>query len=146
MNQTDRLERDLTAWFVETRRATDARLRRRHPPAGRPHAAAAALDLPRKVASHERHHARAGGPSGRSHGGRSVSSSPCSCSVVVAAVYVGGQRRVPAPFGPAANGSIAIVTTPPGYESRNPLRHEPFGDILAVDPATDVPRRRSSVA
>ena len=50
-------------------------------------------------------------------------------------LYAGSQRHVPAPFGPAENGRIAVVLTPPGYENQSGY-HEPFGDILTVDPAT----------
>ena len=50
-------------------------------------------------------------------------------------LYAGGQRRVPAPFGPAANGSIAYVKTEVSYENLTGYR-EPFGDIVAVNPAT----------
>ena len=51
------------------------------------------------------------------------------------AVYVGTQRRVPPPFGLAANGSIAYVKTDASYENQTGY-HEPFGDILAVEPVT----------
>ncbi len=55
--------------------------------------------------------------------------------LLAAVVYVGSQRHVPAPFGPAVNGRIAFVLTPPGYGNRSSY-HEPFGDILTVDPTT----------
>ena len=57
--------------------------------------------------------------------------------LLAAVLYVGGQRHVPAPFGPAVNGRIAFVLTPPGYENRSGY-HEPFGDIVTVDPSTGV--------
>ena len=53
----------------------------------------------------------------------------------VIAALVGSQRHVPAPFGPAVNGSVAFVRPGPGYENQSGY-HEPFGDIVAVDPAT----------
>jgi len=53
----------------------------------------------------------------------------------IVAVYVGTQRRLPSPFGLAANGSIAYVQTGPVYENKTEY-HEPFGDIVTVDPAT----------
>ena len=46
-------------------------------------------------------------------------------ALLAAAVYVGSQRRVPPPFGPAANGSIVATVG---------------GDLVAHDPATGVSR------
>jgi Tol biopolymer transport system component len=55
---------------------------------------------------------------------------------LAAAVYVSGQRHVPAPYGPATNGSIALVARPAPPADPPTRWVEPYGDILAVDPAT----------
>ena len=55
---------------------------------------------------------------------------------VAAALYIGSQRRLPAPFGPAANGLIvyAVPADPTWIENEDFAR--PLGDIYTVNPAT----------
>jgi Tol biopolymer transport system component len=135
MTATERLERDLSEWFAETAAPqtpdyTDDILRRAARVRQRPRWLFAERWLPMSVISMGRQALRP--VPWRTVG---LLAALLLLLVVVATAYVGGQRRVPAPFGPATNGSIAIVTTPPGYENTTDY-NEPFGDILAVDPTT----------
>ena len=55
---------------------------------------------------------------------------------VGAALFVGSQRRLPAPFGPAANGLIVYAApTDPSWMD-TPDFQRPQGDIFTVDPST----------
>jgi Tol biopolymer transport system component len=55
---------------------------------------------------------------------------------VAAAVYLGSQRRVPAPFGPADNGLVVYVAPDnPSWVSQSDFVR-PLGDILTVNPDT----------
>ena len=58
MTTNDRLEQELTAWFIDTGDADGHRRRGRHPPADRWHAPATSLDLHRKVDPDACNHAR----------------------------------------------------------------------------------------
>jgi Tol biopolymer transport system component len=57
-------------------------------------------------------------------------------AVAAATLYVGTQRRLPAPFGPAQNGVIvyAAPTDPTWMDTHDYQR--PQGDILTIDPVT----------
>ena len=55
---------------------------------------------------------------------------------VGAALFVGSQRRLPAPFGPAANGLIVYAApTDPAWMDKSDYQR-PIGDITIVDPVT----------
>ena len=55
---------------------------------------------------------------------------------VGATVLVASQRRLPAPFGPAANGLIVYAApTDPSWMGKSDYQR-PQGDILTVDPVT----------
>ena len=55
---------------------------------------------------------------------------------VGAALFVGSQRRLPAPFGPAANGLIVYAApTDPSWMGKSDYQR-PIGDIMTVDPIT----------
>ena len=125
MNQTDRLERDLTAWFVETAapRTPDFLDDILAQTAGANQRAAWTFPerwLPMSVTT---------------LGRRTLAPVPWRTLGIVAvialltlatlAVVIGSQRRVPAPFGPAGNGLVAV---------------EQAGDIVVLDPTTGSPR------
>ena len=102
------------------RGAADARLLRRHPRPGRPHAAATGLDLPRKVAPHVRRLRSAGDRAARPVARRRRRRPPAHRPRRAASRCIAGsrQRRVPAPFGPAENGA---------HRLRRPARRDPVG-------------------
>ena len=119
MNANDRLERDLIEWFADTAapRTPDytpdillraARVRQR------PRWTFLERWLPMSVTT-----------LGRGIAGavpwRTVGLITVLALLVLLAVglYAGSQRHVPAPFGPAENGRIAVVLTPPGYENQS---------------------------
>ena len=55
---------------------------------------------------------------------------------VGAALFVGSQRRLPAPFGPAANGVIVYAApTDPSWVDTTDFQR-PMGDIFTFDPST----------
>ena len=57
-------------------------------------------------------------------------------AVAAATLYVGSQRRLPAPFGPAANGLIVYAApTDPSWVDKTDYQR-PQGDILTIDPVT----------
>jgi Tol biopolymer transport system component len=57
-------------------------------------------------------------------------------AIAAATLYVGSQRRLPAPFGPAANGLIVYATpTDPSWVDKTDYQR-PQGDILTIDPVT----------
>src|SRR5262245_13308399 len=61
--------------------------------------------------------------------------------VAGALLLAGSQQRVPAPFGPAANGLVAYVTYVHDNASQAPLEFtQPYGDIVVRDPVTGVER------
>ena len=60
--------------------------------------------------------------------------------VVGATLLVASQRRLPAPFGPAANGLIVYAApTDPSWVD-TPDFQRPQGDIFTVDPSTGTPQ------
>lgn len=135
MTARDRLERDLAAWFVETAapRTPDYTvdiLRQTAPMRQRPRWTFPERWLPMGVTT-------LGRQALRPVPWRTVGLLAALLLLlgVAVALYAGSQRRVPPPFGPATNGRIAFVQTPPGYENTSGY-HEPFGDIVVVDPST----------
>jgi Tol biopolymer transport system component len=57
-------------------------------------------------------------------------------AIAAATLYVGSQRRLPAPFGPAANGLIVYAApTDPSWVDKTDYQR-PQGDILTIDPET----------
>ena len=136
MSANDRLERDLAAWLAETAAPqtpsyTPDILRRAATMRQRPRWSFSERWLPMSVTT---------------LGRRALRPVPWRTVVLlaalflllaVAALYVGGQRRVPPPFGPAENGRIAMVRTEIATPNRTGYS-ESFGDILLVDPATGV--------
>ena len=57
-------------------------------------------------------------------------------AIAAATLYVGSQRRLPAPFGPAQNGVIVYAApTDPSWVDKTDYQR-PQGDILTVNPAT----------
>ncbi len=122
MNSTDRLEHDLTAWFGETAVPrtpdyTDDILRQTARSRQRPRWTFPERWLPMSVIT-------LGRVARRPVPWRAVGLLVVLALLlaIVAAVYVGSQRRaVPPPFGPAANGLVA---------------YSKDGDIYTVDPAT----------
>ena len=137
MNTNDRLERDLIAWFAETAAprtpdyTPDIVLRAAHV-RQRPRWTFLERWLPMSVTTLGRGTVRA-------VPWRTLALITVLALLLLLAVglYAGSQRHVPAPFGPAENGRIAYVVTPPVYENQSGY-HEPFGDIVTVDPATGV--------
>jgi len=134
MNPSDRLERDLVTWFADSAAPrvpdyrddivrTAARVRQR------PRWTFPERWLPMRVTALRREVAPV---PWRTIG---LLAALLLLLLIAAAVFVGGQHRVPAPFGPAANGTIASVQPATAIDSTNSY-HEPFGDILAVDPTT----------
>jgi hypothetical protein len=135
MTATDRLERDLAEWFGETAAPrtpdwTDDILRQTAPMRQRPRWTFPERWLPMSVTTLGKQALRPA-PWG------TIALLAALILLIVAAVvlYAGSQRRVPPPFGPAENGSIAFVKPPDGYSAVNEYV-EPFGDIQAVDPVT----------
>ncbi len=130
MSATDRLERDLTAWFGETAVPrtpdyTDDILRQAARTRQRPRWSFPERWLPMSVITLGR--VTRGPVPWRTVG---LLVALALLLAVAAAVYVGSnQRRVPAPFGAAANGLVA---------------YSKDGDIYTVDPATGA--RRAIVA
>ena len=125
MSTTDRLERDLTAWFGETAAPrtpdyTDDILRQTARSRQRPRWTFPERWLPMSVITFGRVTLRP--VPWRTVGLLVVLA---LLLAVAAAVYVGSQRRVPAPFGPAANGLVA---------------YSKDGDIFTVDPTTGLRR------
>jgi Tol biopolymer transport system component len=60
-------------------------------------------------------------------------------AIAAATLYVGSQRRLPPPFGPAANGLIVYAApTDPAWVDKTDYQR-PQGDILMIDPATNAP-------
>ena len=121
MSATDRLERDLTAWFVETAAPrtpdyTDDILRQTARSRQRPRWTFPERWLPVSVIT-----LRPGDPADRSVGTVGLLVVLALLLAVATGVYVGGQKRVPAPFGEAANGLVAYSNG---------------GDIYTVDPTT----------
>ena len=57
---------------------------------------------------------------------------------VGAALFVGSQRRLPAPFGPAANGLIVYAAPTDASWADTPAFQRPQGDIFTVDPSTGI--------
>jgi len=121
MSATDRLERDLTAWFGETAAPrtpdfTDDILRQTDGMRQRPRWTFPERWLPMSVIT-------LGRAARRPVPWRAVGLLVVLVLLlaVLAAVYVGGQRRLPPPFGPAANGLVA---------------YSKDGDIYTVNPAT----------
>jgi Tol biopolymer transport system component len=57
-------------------------------------------------------------------------------AIAAATLYVGSQRRLPPPFGPAANGMIVFVAPTNSAWVDMGDYQRPMGDILTVDPAT----------
>ena len=135
MTATERLERDLSEWFAETAAPrtpdyTDDILRRAARVRQRPRWLFPERWLPMSVISMGRQALRP--VPWRTVG---LLAALLLLLVVAVSVYVGGQRRVPAPFGLAGNGSIVMVTTALPYDNTTGY-HEPFGEIVTVDPAT----------
>ena len=125
MSATDRLERDLTAWFGETAAPrtpdyTDDILRQTARMRQRPRWTFLERWLPMSVMTLGRS-ARRPVPL-RAIG---LLIALAMLLALAAALYAGSQRRVPPPFGPAGNGLVAY--------SKN-------GDIYTVDPATGARR------
>src|SRR6478672_9311846 len=125
MNTTDRLERDLTAWFGETAVPrtpdfTDDILRQTGRMRQRPRWTFLERWLPVSVIT-------LGRAARRPVPFRAVGLliALALLLAVAAALYAGSQRRVPQPFGPAANGLVA---------------YSKDGDIYTVDPATGARR------
>jgi hypothetical protein len=119
MKQFDRLERELTAWFVEaaappTPDYTDDILRQTARVRQRPRWAFADRWLPTSVVTLGRFALRP--VPWRTIGLLAILALLLAVAI---AAYVGSQRRLPAPFGPAGNGLIAISID---------------GDIVLVDP------------
>jgi Tol biopolymer transport system component len=136
MTTNDRLERELAAWFVETAvprtpEFTDDILRQTAALRQRPRWTFPERWLPMSVTT-------LGRQALRPVPWRTVGLLAALLLLlgVAAVLYVGSQRRVPPPFGLAGNGRIAFVQTAPGYSNQIDGYHEPFGDILAVDPST----------
>jgi len=120
MTEIDRLDRELTAWFVETASPrvpdyVDDILRRTAPVRQRPRWTFLERWLPMIVPL--RTVSRASSPWRRI----AVVAALIAIMLAAALAIVGGQRRVPPPFGPAANGRIALSS---------------HGDIHTVDPKT----------
>jgi Tol biopolymer transport system component len=139
MTELDRLDRDLTAWFAETAAPrvpdyVDDILRQAAPVRQRPRWTFPERWLPMSVITLGRQTRRTA--PWRTVG---VVAALVLLLVVAVVVYVGSQRRVPPPFGVAANGAIAYVQTEVGYENQTGY-HEPYGDILAVDPSSGATR------
>jgi Tol biopolymer transport system component len=135
MTELDRLDRDLVAWFGEaaTPRVpdyVDDIVRQTAPMRQRPRWTFPERWLPMTVVT-------LGRRTRRPVPWRTIGAIALVVALLAAivAVYVGSQRRLPSPFGLAANGSIAYVQTVVGYENQTGY-HEPYGDILGVDPAT----------
>jgi Tol biopolymer transport system component len=135
MTEIDRLDRELAAWFGETAAPrvpdyVDDILRETAPVRQRPRWTFPTRWLPMSVITFA-------GRTRRPIPWRSIGliAALALLLVLAVAVLVGSQRRLPPPFGLAANGSIAFVQTPSGYENQTGY-HEPFGDIVSVDPAT----------
>ena len=57
-------------------------------------------------------------------------------AIAAATLYVGSQRRLPAPFGPAGNGVIVYAAPEDGAWMKSNAYQRPIGDILTVNPAT----------
>ena len=129
MNQPDRLERELTAWFTETAAPrtppyVDDILRQTALIRQRPRWTSLERLLPMTMTASFR--ATTGSVPWRTFGVLALLLLTLLVGVLLAAA---GQHRLPAPFGPARNGLVA-------YSSE--------GDIFVVDPATN--QRRSIVA
>ena len=57
-------------------------------------------------------------------------------AIAAATLFIGSQRRLPAPFGPAANGRIVYAApTDPSWMDKSDYQR-PQGDILTIDPVT----------
>ena len=134
MTQTDRLERDLTAWFVETAapRTPDFLDDILAQTAGANQRAAWTFPerwLPMSVIT---------------LGRRTLKPVPWRTVGLIAvltlliaaalAVYVGSQRSLPTPFGPAANGVVAYVEA--GSRTPEQGAFEAFGTLMTVDPVS----------
>ena len=124
MTTFERFERDIPRLMDELAPSAPPRLHRRHAPGHRADRAAAGLALPRKVASHGRDRPR-GARADRSRGARSSWSRSWRILLTAGLLVAGGSpQRLPAPFGPAANGSM--------------FYHGDDGVIYAMDPVSGV--------
>jgi Tol biopolymer transport system component len=136
MTELDRLDRDLVAWFGEAATPhvpdyVDDIVRQTAPIRQRPRWTFPERWLPMTVVT-------LGRRTRRPVPWRTIGAIALVVVLLAAivSVYVGTRPRpLPAPFGLAANGSIAYVKTDVSYENQTGY-HEPYGDILAVDPAT----------
>jgi dipeptidyl aminopeptidase/acylaminoacyl peptidase len=125
MNQMDRLERELTTWFVDTAVPrtpdyTDDILRQTARIRQRPRWTFPRRWLPMGLTTLERVPVKP--VPWRTIGLLTIIA---LLLVATAAVFVGSQPRLPAPFGPAANGLVAYAHN---------------GDIYTVDPVTEMRR------
>ena len=123
MTTETRFERDLPDDPGGPLPGADSRLPRRGPRGRRPHAAAARLDLPRKVAPHGRHRQPSRDRAARPVAGDRIGAARHRPHRSPPSPSSSGSRqtKVPAPFGLAGNGLIVYALD---------------GDIFTLDPAT----------